>query len=283
MWWTCCPPYFKNSEIWLRGDRSVNLLALFFAVFGPNCMVWAFMILSPPSVIIPPHFTANKATWKKKKNWWVISFIFLSKMQLEEWAKRRQVRGGNCHRDGDLMRKLFFAYILKQSAPFSRYQLLYFFPLKASTASGNSMCHYGLVKAITGKYHRGTWEVGRTRSSSSYLLPTHTAAQVHKELKHVGKYYICTHTHTNMLNGLFQMSHSLFKSWRTLKPHDALAHTNTCGGFLYLRSAGPQRIVIDLCRWAVWGFLRTELGLICGHVYLPTLSPLTRGHLKQIQ
>lgn len=68
-----------------------------------------------------------------------------------------------------------------------------------------------------------------------------------------------------MLNGLFQMSHSLFKSWRTLKPHDAHAYTNTCGGFLYLRSAGPQQIVIDLCRWAVWGFLRTESGLVRGH------------------
>lgn len=42
MWWTCCPPYFKNSEIWLRGDRSVNLLVLFLAVFGPNCMVRVF-------------------------------------------------------------------------------------------------------------------------------------------------------------------------------------------------------------------------------------------------
>lgn len=64
MWWTCCPVYFKNYEIWLKGDRCVNLPVLFLAVFGPNCMVWALRSPSPPSVIIPPHFPANKATWK---------------------------------------------------------------------------------------------------------------------------------------------------------------------------------------------------------------------------
>lgn len=84
---------------------------------------------------------------------------------------------------------------------------------------------------------------------------------------------IYAHTHTNMLNGLFQMSHSLFKSWQTLEPHDT--HTNTCDGFLYLRSAGPQRIVIDLCRWAVWGFLRTESSLVC-HVFPPLAATWSR-------
>lgn len=67
-------------------------------------------------------------------------------------------------------------------------------------------------------------------------------------------------THTQMLNMLFQMSHFLFKSWKTLKPRThTCAHTNTCcDSSLYLRSAGPERIVIDLCWWAVCGFLRTE-------------------------
>lgn len=85
MWWTCCPVYFKNYEIWLKGDRCVNLPVLFPAVFGPNCMVWALRSPSPPSVIIPSllifrqiklleksvshllHIFSHDATWRTKE------------------------------------------------------------------------------------------------------------------------------------------------------------------------------------------------------------------------
>lgn len=91
-------------------------------------------------------FRQIKLLEKKKKKVRVISFIFLLMMQLEEWAKRRHLQGENCHRDGDLIQKLFFSYILKQSAPFSRYQLLYFFPWKLTQLQETACAITGLLK-----------------------------------------------------------------------------------------------------------------------------------------
>lgn len=175
MWWTCCPLYFKNSEIWLQGERCVNLPVLFLAVFGPNCMVWAFMILSLPSVIIPPHFTANKATWKKKCESSPSYFFSWCNLKNEgtETSPRRKLPSWW----GPYTKAVFLIH-LEAKCTLQQIPAAILLPLKANTASGNSMRHYGLVKAISGKYHSGTWEVGCTRSSSSYLLPTHTA-QVH--------------------------------------------------------------------------------------------------------
>lgn len=69
----------------------------------------------------------------------------------------RKTEEENCHRDGDLMQKLFFFFVffscmhLKPECTLEQIPAAIVRPLKASTASGNSMCHYGLVKAITGK------------------------------------------------------------------------------------------------------------------------------------
>lgn len=72
------------------------------------------------------HISSHDATWKM--------------------SKLRHLQGGNCHRDGDLMQKLFFAYISKPSAPFSRYQLLYFFPWKLAQLQETACAITGLLK-----------------------------------------------------------------------------------------------------------------------------------------
>lgn len=103
--------------------------------------------------------------------------------------------------------------------------------------------------------------------------------------------YAHTHTHIERVI-LHQVSHTVFKSWNMLNPHtDAATYTHTCcDSLLYLRSAGLQWIVIDLCWWAVWGFLSTESSLCVllfsshthTHTYISTLhqsdAPPLRPH-----
>ncbi len=69
-------------------------------------------------------------------------------------------------------------------------------------------------------------------------------------MKHAQSTHRCSHTHTH-------------------------THTHTCcDSLLYLRSAGLRWIVIDLCWWAVWGFLSTESSLSV-LLFLTHTFPLT--------
>lgn len=95
--------------------------------------------------------------------------------------------------------------------------------------------------------------------------------------------YAHTHTHTEYVI-LHQVLHTVFKSWNMLNPHtDAATHTHTCcDSLLYLRSAGLRWIVIDLCWWAVWGFLSSLSVLFFPHTHISTYRRCTTNAMPQL-